>query len=72
MKIIKQPIFKPCECEMCGTLFKLEADDNDKIYLQYRETVFGIEDKTLYAICPVCGFRYVPLKQEGFIGREEG
>lgn len=70
MQIIKQPIFKPCECEICGTLFKLEADD--EIHAQYRETAFGFEDKTLYAICPVCGFQYVPLKQEGFICRKEG
>lgn len=69
MLIIKQPIFKPCECELCGTLFKLQADDT--IHATYRESVFGIEDKRLYGKCPICGYEYVPLEQEGFIGREE-
>ena len=71
MKIIKKPVFKPCECEICGTQFRLEA--GDEINTDYQVTFGGeIVDKTLYAICPVCSYRYIPLEREGYIHTGRG
>lgn len=65
MKIIKHPVFKPCECEICGTEFRLEA--GNEMNIDYRMTMAGeIIGKTLYAVCPVCDFKYIPLEIDGY------
>lgn len=71
MQIIMKPVFKTCKCEICGTGFRLEA--GDEMNTNYRMTVAGeIVDKTLYAVCPVCGFKYIPLEIDGYEYTERG
>lgn len=63
MQIIKRPEFKSCECEICGTVFQIE--ELDKICGEYRRTYKGIEDITLYAVCPKCEYNRVKLTVKG-------
>ena len=50
MKIFKQPTFKICNCEKCGTVFQPEASDT----LEYRFLPPLGETYEVYTRCPTC------------------
>lgn len=66
MKIIKQPQFDICDCEICGTVFQPEAGD----HIDYRCLPNG-EVYNIIAYCPTCGcYCNVTTKKERSTGKE--
>ena len=53
MKILSQPKFALCKCELCGTVYQVE--DGDPIVVRYHDGYRGPENVTFFGECPKCG-----------------